>query len=37
VPEADFESEYEDKEQIKKMGSSLKIADDEYGDSNEES
>ena len=37
VPEEDFESDYEDKEQIKKMGSSLKIADDEYGDSNEES
>ena len=37
VPEEDFESEYEDKEQIKKMGSSLKIANDEYGASNEES
>ena len=37
VPEEDFESEFEDKEQIKKMGSSLKIADDEYGESNEES
>ena len=37
VPEEDFESDYEDKEQIKKMGSSLKIANDEYGASNEES
>jgi hypothetical protein len=37
VPEENFESEIEDKEQIKKMGSSLKIADDEYGDSNGES
>ena len=37
VPEEDFESEFEDKEQIKKMGSSLKIADDEYGESNGES
>ena len=32
-----FEPEYEDKEQLKKMGSSLKIADDEYGDTDEES
>jgi len=37
VPEEDFESEFEDGEPIKKMGSSLKIADDEYGDSNGES
>jgi hypothetical protein len=37
VLEEDFEPEYEDKEQLKKMGSSLKIADDEYGDGNEES
>ena len=37
VPEENFESEFEDKEQIKKMGSSLKIADDEYGESNGES
>lgn len=35
--EEDFESEYEDDEPIKKMDSSLKIADDEYGDSNGES
>jgi hypothetical protein len=34
--EEDFEPEYEDKEQLKKIGSSLKIADDEYGDGNEE-
>jgi len=37
VLEEDFEPEYEDKEQLKKMGSSLKIADDEYGDGTEES
>ncbi len=37
VLEEDFESEYEDEEPIKKMDSSLKIADDEYGDSNGES
>ena len=37
VLEEDFEPEYEDKEQLKKMGSSLKIVDDEYGDGNEES
>jgi hypothetical protein len=37
VLEEDFEPEYEDKEQLNKMGSSLKIADDEYGESNEES
>ncbi len=37
VPEENFESEFEDKEQIKKMDSSLKIADDEYGESNGES
>jgi hypothetical protein len=36
VLEEDFEPEYEDKEQLKKIGSSLKIADDEYGDGNEE-
>jgi len=37
VPEEDFESEFEDEEQIKKMDPSLKIADDEYGDPNGES
>jgi hypothetical protein len=37
VLEEDFESEYEDEEQIKKMDPSLKISDDEYGESNEES
>jgi hypothetical protein len=37
VLEEDFESEYEDEEQIKKMDSSLKISDDEYGDADEES
>jgi hypothetical protein len=37
VLEEDFEPEYEDKEQLKKMGSSLKIADDEFGDGDEES
>ena len=37
VLEEDFEPEYEDKEQLKKIGSSLKIADDEYGDTNEDS
>jgi len=37
VLEEDFEPEYEDKEQLKKMGSSLKIADDEFSDGNEES
>jgi len=37
VLEEDFESEYEDEEQIKKMDSSLKTADDEYGDAGEES
>jgi hypothetical protein len=36
VLEEDFEPEYEDKGQLKKMGSSLKIADDEYGDGNED-
>lgn len=36
VLEEDFESDFEDKEQLKKMDSSLKIADDEYGDGNEE-
>ncbi len=35
--EDDFESDYEDKDQLKKLNSSLKIADDEYGDTNEES
>jgi hypothetical protein len=33
----DFEPDYEDDAQIKKMDSSLKIADDDYGESNEES
>jgi hypothetical protein len=37
VLEEDFEPEYEDKEQLKKMGSSLKITDEDYGDGNEES
>ena len=37
VLDEDFENEYEDEEQIKKMDSSFKIADDEYGESNEES
>ena len=36
VLEEDFEPEYEDKEDLKKMDSSLKIADDDYGDTNEE-
>lgn len=36
VLEEDFESGYEDKEQLKKMDSSLKIADDEYGDGDED-
>jgi hypothetical protein len=36
VLEDDFEPEYEDKEQLKKMGSSLKIADDDFGEGNEE-
>jgi hypothetical protein len=35
--EGDFESDYEDAGHTKKLGSSLKIADDEYGDTNEES
>jgi hypothetical protein len=35
--EDDFESDYEDKDPLKKRNSSLKIADDEYGDTNEES
>ncbi len=35
--EDDFESDYEDKDPLKKLNSSLKIADDEYGDTNEES
>jgi hypothetical protein len=33
----DFESDYEDEDPPKKMNSSLKIADDEYGDSDDES
>jgi hypothetical protein len=37
ILEDDFESDFEDDDKIKKMGSSLKIADDEYGDTNEES
>ena len=36
-PEDDFEAEFEDEEPIKKIDSSLKIADDEYGDTNGES
>jgi len=35
--EDDFESDYEDEDQPKKLDSSLKIADDEYGDTSEES
>ena len=35
--EDDFESDYEDEDQPKKLDSSLKIADDEYGDTGEES
>ena len=35
--EDDFESDYEDEGQPKKLDSSLKIADDEYGDTNGES
>ena len=35
--EDDFESDYEDEGQPKKLDSSLKIADDEYGDTGEES
>jgi len=35
--EDDFESDYEDEGQPKKLDSSLKIADDEYGDTSEES
>ena len=31
--EDDFESDYEEKDKIKKLDSSLKIADDDYGDS----
>ena len=36
VLEEDFERDYDDKEQLKKMGSNLKIADDDYGNGNEE-
>jgi hypothetical protein len=36
-PEDDFEAEFEDEEPIKKMDSSLKIADDEFGDTNGDS
>ena len=35
--EDDFESDYENEGQPKKLDSSLKIADDEYGDTSEES
>jgi hypothetical protein len=35
--EDDFESDYENEDHPKKLDSSLKIADDEYGDTNEES
>jgi hypothetical protein len=35
--EDDFESDYEDEDPPKKMDSSLKIADDDYGDSDDES
>ena len=34
--EDDFDSDYEDEAQPKKLDSSLKIADDEYGDTGEE-
>ena len=37
VLEDDFESDYENEDHPKKLDSSLKIADDEYGDTNEES
>jgi hypothetical protein len=36
VLEEDFESEYEDKENLDKLDSSLKIADDEFGDTLDE-
>jgi len=35
--EDDFEADYEDEDPPKKMDSSLKIADDEYGDSDDDS
>ena len=35
--EDDFEADYEDEDPPKKLDSSLKIADDDYGDVNEES
>jgi hypothetical protein len=35
--EDDFEADYEDEDPPKKMDSSLKIADDEYGDSEDDS
>ena len=35
--EDDYESDYEDDDQPQKLNSSLKIADDEYGDESEES
>ena len=35
--EDDFESDYENEDHPKKLDSSLKIADDEYGETNEES
>ena len=35
--EDDFESDFEDEEPPKKLDSSLKIADDDYGDASEES
>jgi hypothetical protein len=35
--EDDFESDYENEDHPKKLDSSLKIADDEYGDTDEES
>ena len=34
--EDDFESDYENEDQPKKLDSSLKVADDEYGDTGEE-
>ena len=37
VLEEDFESDYEDKEALDKLDSSLKIADDEFGDTIDES
>ncbi|NIV99323.1 hypothetical protein GWN26_09345 [Candidatus Saccharibacteria bacterium] len=35
--EDDFESDYQEKDKISKLNSSLKIADDDYGDSPDDS